>query len=137
MSGWRLALRLLRRDWQAGELHLLALALVLTVGAVTAVGLFGDRIEGAMGRQGGELLAADLAVDDAYPIPPSFTDQARGLGLATSVTLEFPSVVLAGDADPTGSGQGGRFRLPAAGGPADQVRDRRWGCPLPRWACAG
>lgn len=97
MSGWRLALRLLRRDWQSGELHLLALALVLTVGAVTAVGLFGDRIEAAMGRQGGELLAADLAVDDAYPIPPSFTDQARGLGLATSVTLEFPSVVLAGD----------------------------------------
>ncbi len=98
MSAWRLALRLLWRDWQGGELHLLGAALALTVGAVTAVGLFGDRIEGAMGRQGGELLAADLAVDDAYPIPQSFADQARALGLATANTLEFPSVVLVGEA---------------------------------------
>jgi putative ABC transport system permease protein len=98
VSAWRLALRLLRRDWQGGDLHLLGAALALTVAAVTAVGLFGDRVEGAMGRQGGELLAADLAVDDAYPIPQAFTDQARTLGLATANTLEFPSVVLAGEA---------------------------------------
>jgi putative ABC transport system permease protein len=45
------ALRLLRRDWRAGELRLLATALVIAVASVTTVGFFTDRIERAMQRQ--------------------------------------------------------------------------------------
>ncbi len=98
MSAWRLALRLLRRDWRSGELYLLAAALALTVAAMSAVAFFGDRVERGMQRQGGELIAADLAVDDGYPIPDAFSERAQALGLATAGTLEFPSVVVAGDA---------------------------------------
>lgn len=98
MSAWRIGLRLLRRDWRSGELYLLAAALMLTVAAVTAVGFFTDRIEKAMQRQGGELIAADLALDGSAPVPKTFAEQARGLGLVTSLTLEFPSVVLGNEA---------------------------------------
>ncbi len=96
-GAWSLALRLLRRDWRSGELYLLAAALVLTVAAITAVGFFTDRVEGAMQRQGGELIAADLAIDSTAEISPEFADQARALGLATARTLRFRSVVLHGD----------------------------------------
>lgn len=99
MSPLRLALRLLRRDWRSGELALLAAALVLTVAAVTAVGFFTDRIEAAMARQGGELIAADLVVDGSSAAPSAYAHQAAGLGLRSTRTLEFPSVVM-GDSGP-------------------------------------
>ena len=96
-SAWRLALKLLRRDWRSGELYLLSAALVLTVAAITAVGFFTDRIERAMERQGGELIAADLAIDASRAIPDSFAAEAVRRGLRTAHTLTFASVVLAGD----------------------------------------
>ena len=52
-------LRLLMREWRAGELHVLVAALVVAVAAVTAVGFFTDRVERAMTLQASELLAAD------------------------------------------------------------------------------
>jgi len=96
MTAWRFGLRLLRRDWHSGEIYLLAAALVLTVAAITAVGFFTDRIEKAMHRQGGELIAADLALDGSAPAPETYAEQSRTLGLATARTLEFPSVILSG-----------------------------------------
>ncbi|MEA3273811.1 MAG: ABC transporter permease, partial [Pseudomonadota bacterium] len=99
MKAWRISLRLLRQDWRSGELFLLAAALVLTVAAITAVGFFTDRIERAMHRQGGELIAADLVLDGSVPIPATYAEQAHSLGLTTARTLEFPSVVL-GDQGP-------------------------------------
>ncbi len=97
ISMGRLALKLLRRDWRSGELYLLSAALVLTVAAITAVGFFTDRIERAMERQGGELIAADLAIDSSRPIPDAFSDEAARRGLSIARTLTFASVVLAGD----------------------------------------
>jgi putative ABC transport system permease protein len=94
MSPWRIALRLLRQDWRSGEFALLSAALVLTVAAVTAVGFFTDRIGRAMERQGGELIAADLAIDGSSAPPEDWAVHARGLGLSSARTLEFPSVVM-------------------------------------------
>jgi putative ABC transport system permease protein len=94
VNAWRIALRLLRRDWRSGELAVLAAALILTVASVAAVGFFTDRVEGAMARQGGELIAADLAVSGSSPPPDAYAAQAEALGLATARTLEFPSVVM-------------------------------------------
>jgi putative ABC transport system permease protein len=96
-GAWRLALRLLRRDWRSGELYLLSAALVLTVAAITAVGFFTDRIERAMQRQGGELIASDLVIDSSRPIPDAFAAEAAERGLRVARTLSFSSVVLAGD----------------------------------------
>ena len=97
MTAWRLALRLLRRDWRSGELYLLAAALVLTVAAITAVGFFTDRVEGAIQRQGGELIAADLAIDASTALPAEIAAEAQRRGLRTARTLSFRSVVMAGD----------------------------------------
>ncbi|EXJ11965.1 ABC transporter permease [Imhoffiella purpurea] len=95
MNVWRIALRLLRRDWRSGELYLLAAALVITVAAVTAVGFFTDRVETSIERQGSELIASDLAIDSSAPIPQTLDAEAKARGLATARTVEFRSVVVA------------------------------------------
>jgi putative ABC transport system permease protein len=97
MTAWRITLRLLRRDWRSGELSLLAAAVVLTVAAITAVGFFTDRVEGAMARQGGELIAADLVIQASSPPAGELVEEAAALGLATARTLEFPSVAARGE----------------------------------------
>jgi len=94
VSTLRFALIGLGRDWRGGELRLLALTLTLAVAAVTSVGFFTDRVDQALRQQGHELLAADLVIEAPQPLPQIFTDQAQRLGLATSHTLSFPSVLL-------------------------------------------
>ena len=93
----RLAYRLLKREWRAGELRVLLAALVVTVASITAVGLFTDRMERAMETGANELLAADLLVTSSVPISAELQDEATGLGLATARILSFRSVTVAGD----------------------------------------
>ncbi len=90
----RLAMRLLKRDWRAGELRILALSLVVAVGAVTAVAFLADRVHRAMTLQASEILAADLVIESSSPVRPSLVDQARTQGLRIARTVTFPSVVL-------------------------------------------
>ena len=99
MMTWRIALRLLRQDGRSGELHLLAAALILTVAAITAVGFFTDRVEQAMTRQGGDLIAADLLLESSTPMPATYRQRAEALGLATSRIIAFRSIVM-GDRGP-------------------------------------
>ncbi|MCU7815788.1 MAG: FtsX-like permease family protein [Candidatus Thiodiazotropha sp. (ex Rostrolucina anterorostrata)] len=94
MNPLYLALRLLRRDWRAGELRLLATALVIAVASVTSVGFFTDRIERAMERQATEVLAADLRIESNQPLPDSFIREAERRQLQQASTLSFPSVIL-------------------------------------------
>ncbi|MCP5158135.1 MAG: FtsX-like permease family protein [Gammaproteobacteria bacterium] len=93
----RLAWRALRRDWQSGELRVLAVALLIAIASVAAVGFFADRIQQAMERKASELLGADLVVASANPIQPLLADTAHRWGVQTAETLSFRSVVLAGD----------------------------------------
>jgi putative ABC transport system permease protein len=98
MSGdMTFALKQLRSAWRAGEIRVLLLALVLAVAAMTAVGFFADRIESALGRQGGMLLGGDLVVIADRPIPAAFTAEAQAKRLRTAQTMEFPSMVLLGE----------------------------------------
>jgi putative ABC transport system permease protein len=94
MKDLLLALRMLRRDWRAGELRLLLIALVIAVASVTSVGFFTDRIERAMQRQASEVLAADLRLDSGQPLGVRFTQEADRLQLRQAGTVTFPSVVL-------------------------------------------
>ena len=93
----RLAFRLLKREWRAGELRVLLAALVVTVASITAVGLFTDRMERAMETGANELLAADLLVTSSVPIAAELRDEAIRRGLATARTLSFRSVAVVGD----------------------------------------
>ena len=45
-----IAMRMLRRNWSAGELRVLLLALVIAVASVTTVGFFADRVQSALDR---------------------------------------------------------------------------------------
>lgn len=64
--GWhdliRQAARMTARDWRAGELTLLALALVLAVAALTSVGFFADRLRQGLERDARQMLGADFVV---------------------------------------------------------------------------
>lgn len=90
-----LALRLLRRDIRAGELRVLASALVIGVASVTTVAFFNDRVRAALEVQANQLLGADLVVAGDRPLPGSFRDQARALGLAQAELVKFPSMAFA------------------------------------------
>jgi putative ABC transport system permease protein len=93
MNTLRLALRLLRRDWRAGELRVLAAALVLAVASVGTVGFFADRVKGGLARQANLLLGADLMVSGDRPLPEDLADGARERGLATVPVIRFNSMV--------------------------------------------
>ncbi len=95
MSSPPFALRLLAREWRAGEIRVLLLAVALAVASLTAVAFFADRVEQALGREANTLLAADLALSSDHPIVPEMEREARRLGLATARTSAFLSMVLA------------------------------------------
>lgn len=92
-----LAVRLLRRDLRSGALRLLMLSLLIAVAAVSSVGFFTDRIDRAMTRQAGDLLAADLVLWDRKPLPEIFARQAALEGLRSTNTVSFRTVVMAGN----------------------------------------
>ncbi|MEM9055890.1 MAG: FtsX-like permease family protein [Pseudomonadota bacterium] len=97
MRALRFALNGLAREWRSGELAVLIAALLVAVTAMTAVGLFTDRVRKAVAVQAAEILAADLVVSSADPIDAALEPAALDAGMATARTLVFPSVVLAGE----------------------------------------
>ncbi len=94
MNALRLALVMLRRDWRAGELSVLFVALVLAVASVGTVGFFTDRVKGALTRQANVLLGADLLVSGDRPLADDFAREARARGLAVVPAIRFNSMVL-------------------------------------------
>ena len=91
----RLILRLVARDWRAGELRLLLAALLVAVGTVSAITFFVDRLHQALLAESTSFLAADRVLSGSQPIPDSFRDGAISQGLVISDTLLFPSMVYA------------------------------------------
>ena len=104
-SAVRLASRQAARDFRAGELRLLVVAVVLAVAALVAVGFFADRIDRGLARDARQMLGGDAIVASDQPTPPAFLARARELGLATATAALFPSMGRAPDA------QGGASRL--------------------------
>lgn len=101
------AWRQLWRDWRAGELRLLSLAVCLAVAALCAVGFLADRLDQGLSRDAAQLLGGDAVVASDQPLPPSFEASADALGLQVTHTVSFPSMVRAPD------GKGGASRLAA------------------------
>ncbi|HEX2829418.1 MAG TPA: FtsX-like permease family protein [Burkholderiales bacterium] len=97
MKELALALRLLWRDHRAGELALIAVAMLVAVASVTTVGFFTDRIHQALGRQANNLLGADLVIAGNQPIDAAFEAAARERGLAIARFARFPSMVTHSD----------------------------------------
>ncbi|MDJ0938408.1 MAG: FtsX-like permease family protein [Woeseiaceae bacterium] len=89
------SLRSFGRELRSGEVLVLLSAVVLAVGALTAVGFLTDRIGKAVARQANEVLAADLRLRSQEPVPDSWREQALSYGLRTANMVAFPSVVYA------------------------------------------
>jgi len=102
-----LAWRQTRRDFRAGELRLLAFAVMLAVAALTAVGFFADRLNSGLTRDARALLGGDAIVGSDKPTPPELAAKALELGLRVAGSTSFPSMARAPDA------QGGASRLVA------------------------
>lgn len=96
-SRFGLVLRLLARDWRAGELTLLVIALLVAVGTVTAISITVDRLGRALVSESSNFLAADRLISSSRAIPEAFERAAESLGLSAARTLTFPSMVYAGD----------------------------------------
>ena len=92
-----LAIRFLSREWRAGEIRVLLLAVSLAVASLTAVAFFADRVELALGREANTLLAADLSLVSDHAVAETVVGEARRAGLATARTTAFLSMVMAGD----------------------------------------
>lgn len=91
-----LAWRLLARDYRAGELALIALAIVIAVTSVTTVGFFTSRVQAALDQQANRLLGADIVIADSRPISADFRAGAEQRGLAAISVLRFPSMAMRG-----------------------------------------
>ncbi len=87
-----LALRLLWRDWQGGELRLLFVALVMAVTSVTGIALFTDRLEKALLLESANMLAADRIVSGRGDLPREVLEEGQARGLRTAEILSFTSM---------------------------------------------
>ena len=93
----RLSLAMLARDWRAGELRILALALVIAVASVTSVGFFADRVRQALTREAHQLLGADLVLTADHPWGAELRDEIVRRGLARAESTGFISMARNGD----------------------------------------
>lgn len=87
-----LAMRLLARDWRAGELTMIAVAVFIAVASVTTVEFFTDRVHQALTLQANQLLGADLVISGDRPLGGQFAVEASRRGLQVSDMLRFPSM---------------------------------------------
>ncbi len=101
------AWRQLLRDWRAGELRLLMLAVALAVAALCAVAFLSDRLDQGLRRDAAKLLGGDAVVASDQPTPQALLDLATELKLTTVRSATFPSMARATEA------QGGESRLVA------------------------
>jgi putative ABC transport system permease protein len=107
VSFWSLGWRTLWRDWRAGELRLLLLAVTLAVAALTAVGFFADRLQNGLARDARALIGGDAVVSSDSRAPPAFRGTGARAGPAGRTHLGFPTMGRAPDE------QGGAARLVA------------------------
>lgn len=93
------ALTMTRRDWRAGELRFLLVALIVAVASLASVGFFVDRMRAGLNRDAHQLLGADLVINADQPVNGVWRAEAQRRGLALADTVAFPSMASAGEGD--------------------------------------
>ena len=93
------ALSMTARDWRAGELRFLRVALIVAVAALTSVSFVIDRLRAGRVRDAHQLLGADLLVNSDDPARQAWRDEALRRGLLLADTVTFPSMAQAGEGD--------------------------------------
>jgi putative ABC transport system permease protein len=95
----KLSFRMTARDWRAGELRFLLVALIVAVASLSAVGFFIDRMRSSLNRDAHQLLGADLLVNADQPMRPEWRAEAQRRGLLLADTVTFPSMAQAGEGE--------------------------------------
>ena len=93
----RFALRGLWRELRSGEALVLFSALAVAVASMTAVGFFASRVSAGVAREATQVLAADLRIDSANPIPAGELAPARNDRLRRAEEISFPTALFHGD----------------------------------------
>lgn len=97
MRNLGLSWRFLLRDARSGELWLLVISMLMAVMLSTAIALFSERLQLSLGRQVAEVLGGDMLIRSPRPVDENILKKAQQEGLQISSSVEFPSVVMAGD----------------------------------------
>jgi len=113
-----LALRMLGRDWRAGELRVLAAALVVAVASITSVGFFADRVSRALVRDAHQLLGADLVMVSDHAWDPAMRRAIAARGLQDAEAWNFISMLRTMEAP---GAQGAKGERNADEGPRSQL----------------
>jgi putative ABC transport system permease protein len=92
------AFRLLLRDIRSGDILTLIIALIISVGTVTSIGLFVDRLQLSFEQQSANLLAADRLIRSDDEIPKKWQNKASELSLLMAEKTSFSTMIFAGDA---------------------------------------
>jgi len=95
----KLALSMTARDWRAGQLRFLLIALTVAVAALSATGFFVDRLRSGLDRDAHQLLGADVVVSTDLPVRPEWRAEALRRGLIVTDTVVFPSMATAGEGE--------------------------------------
>lgn len=91
------SLKMLLRDWRAGELRVLAMALVVAVASITSVAFFADRVGSALVRDAHQLLGADLVMVSDHPWQRGVAGEIARRGLQHAESTTFISMVMQGE----------------------------------------
>ena len=98
MNNWHLSWQMLKRDFRAGELRLLGLALVIAVASLSSVSFFSDRLSRALTREAHQLLGGDLLLVADHPWDKAYRAEAQRRGLRVITSVSFPSMTAANGA---------------------------------------
>ena len=96
---FKLALKMTARDWRAGQLRFLLIALTVAVAALSATGFFVDRLRSGLDRDAHQLLGADVVVSADLPVNAGWRAEAVKRGLIVTDTIAFPSMAQAGEGE--------------------------------------
>lgn len=92
-----LALRLAWRNYKSGELKLLTTGVVLAVALVSTVALFGSRLDASLTEQSNGLLGADKIIRSSKPFDRSWEGQANKRKIQHTYSVQFGSMIFAGE----------------------------------------
>ncbi|MBA5637094.1 FtsX-like permease family protein [Duganella sp. LX20W] len=94
---FKLSLYMTLRDWRAGELRFLLLALALSVAALSSVNFFVERMRVGLARDAHQMLAADLVLESDQPLDGAWLAEAQRRGLRSADTVSLFTMAVAGE----------------------------------------
>ncbi|WP_250657780.1 ABC transporter permease [Alkalimarinus coralli] len=93
----KISSKLLRKEFRHRELKILFLATVISVATVSLISLLGDHLQKLIVQTSSQFIAADRQLKSPRTVPSGWIETAKSLNLETAHTLNFASMLFAGD----------------------------------------